>query len=300
VPTTIADDVVVRVYDTRLNRTWLHGVFRDLQLEVTDKVLVGGDFLFPPDKEDHLALQAGRLDRWGPSGDTPYHIVVPPRHHLEKWIQRARQQVAIEAVGSWITMGCVVPRDNCPAMWDEASLRRVLPQAAAVLADTSLEVRVAAVSERAHIVRVPADVRQLPPPSWESGLLARNRVLLLLSFRQVQGIRPPLTCQWLRDPPPAVPVDDIELLRLEYMLPPATKTDAGERALRGALRKVATTFGLVAPSRVQLRQVQAAHGAMYALLGVPRAEALQWLRGSGCEGLFIRPFWNPSTGEAVA
>ena len=109
VPTTIADDVVVRVYDTRLNRTWLQGVLRDLQLEVTDKVLVGGDFLFPPDKEDHLALQAGRLDRWGPSGDTPYHIVVPPRHHLEKWIQRARQQVAIEAVGSWITMGCVVP-----------------------------------------------------------------------------------------------------------------------------------------------------------------------------------------------
>ena len=39
---------------------------------------------------------------------------------------------------------------------------------------------------------------------------------------------------------------------------------------------------------------------MYALLGVPRAEALQWLRGSGCEGLFIRPFWNPSTGDAVA
>jgi hypothetical protein len=39
---------------------------------------------------------------------------------------------------------------------------------------------------------------------------------------------------------------------------------------------------------------------VYAILGVPRGQALHWLQGSGCGGLYIRPFWTASTGRAVA
>ena len=300
VPATVGDDVVVRVYDTCVGRDWLHGIVRELQLGLERVVLVGGDFLLPPDKEDRLAMTTGRLERWGPNGKEPYHVVVPPRHHVVDWMQRARQQLPLEAAGTWFSVGFVVPREDCPEKWDEAAMRKVLPKAACVFADDALEVRVFAVGERAHILRVPADVQQLPPPRWELGLLPRNRVVLFVSFRQRQGPRPAITCRWLRDPPPPVKVEDVELFRLEYLLPPATKAAAGERALRVALRKVATAIGKVSPGNAQLRQVQPSQGAMFALLGVPRAEACHWLRGSGCEGLYIRPFWNPSTGKDVA
>ena len=103
VPATVGDDVQVRVYDTRLDRDWLHGVLREMPLGVTKPVIVGGDFVLPPDKEDRVAMQEGRLERWGPSGAEPCHVVVPPRRHLETWLLRARQQMMIEAVGSWIT-----------------------------------------------------------------------------------------------------------------------------------------------------------------------------------------------------
>ena len=39
------------------------------------------------------------------------------------------------------------------------------------------------------------------------------------------------------------------------------------------------------------------HGALVALLGVPRAQACDWLRGSGCGGLYLRPFWTEHTGR---
>ena len=300
VTSSIADDVVVRVYDMRLERSWLLGMLPELCLEAQEAVLVGGDFLLPPHIEDHIALQSGRLLRWGPASERPYHVVVPPRPHVEVWLQRARQQLAVEAVGSWITMAVVVPREKCPQVWEEAALRRVLPQAAAVLDDKKLEVRAVAVGERPPVIRVPADAHQLPPPRWESGLLPHTKVLMFLSFRVRQGVCPTLACRWLRDPPPALQPEDLELLRLEFVLPPATKTAGGERALRAALRQMSSAMGQVAPHGVQLKQVQVAQGVVSSLVKVPRANACQWLKGSGCGGLYVRPFWTPSTGPEVA
>ena len=36
------------------------------------------------------------------------------------------------------------------------------------------------------------------------------------------------------------------------------------------------------------------------MFGVPRPQAVQWLRGSGCGGLYLRPFWTEQSGAAVA
>ena len=41
-------------------------------------------------------------------------------------------------------------------------------------------------------------------------------------------------------------------------------------------------------------------GMAVGLLGVPRDQALQWLRGSGHGNVFLRPFWTDQTGLAVA
>ena len=76
-------------------------------------------------------------------------------------------------------------------------------------------------------------------------------------------------------PKPAPP--DVELLRLEYVLSPAIKQQAAERATRKALLQVAKAMNLPEPPPHQLRQVQVMHGALVALLGVPRAQACDWL-----------------------
>ena len=75
------------------------------------------------------------------------------------------------------------------------------------------------------------------------------------------------------------------------MLPPAVKQATAEKLLRAAVRKSAGRLHLSAPPAGQLRQVQASEGSVFALLGVPKEEARQWLRSSGAGGLFIRPFW---------
>jgi hypothetical protein len=298
-PAAVPDTYMLRVYDTRLEMSWLRGLLAELGLG-SEMSVVGGDFLSSPSLEDKVALQTGRLERWGPSGDGPYHLVVPPRPHLAVWMQRARQQMALEAPGTWVTLCAVVPRDACPQEWDLGALRRAMPQVECLLDDPSLEVRVVAVAERPPVLRVPAAVTELPPPQWERGLLPRNRVLLCVHVRRHAGTKPSATCSWVRGSLPPIPVEDIELLRLEYVLPPATKSAAGERALRAAVRTAAAAVGQPAPHPAQLRQVQVAHGVVYALLGVPRDAACSWLRGSGCGGLYIRPFWTSSSGAAVA
>ena len=223
--------------------------------------MIGGDFVQPPYKDDAVALQAGKLQRWGPPGSTPYHLVVPPRPHLQVWFTRAHQQLSQELPDTWVTVCCVVPRDQCAQQWDLPALRRAVPQAEAIWADATLEVRVAAVGERPAIVRVPAAVLELPPPQWEGGLLARNRVLLCVSFRRrAVGDSSRIAGSWIRGTLPPPPADDLELLRLEYILPPATKTAGAERALRQVVRKVAGAVGQVEPASTQVRQVQVAHG----------------------------------------
>ena len=151
-----------------------------------------------PFVEDKVALQAGRLERWGPSGAGPYHLVVPPRPHLAVWMQRVRQQLAMEDVGTWATLCVVAPRDGCPQQWDLAALRRAVPQVECLLDDRSLELRVQAVGERPPVVRLPAGVTQLPPSQWEVGLLPRNKVLLCVHVRRHSGNRPAVSCGWVR------------------------------------------------------------------------------------------------------
>ena len=299
-PAAVPDTYMLRVYDLRLDMAWLRGLLVELGLGGDKSYVIGGDCVLSTFREDGVALQSGRLERWGPAGAGPYNLVVPPRPHLAVWMQGARQQLAVEAVGTWITLGAVVPRDKCPQDWDLAALRRALPQAECLLDDAMVEVRVVAVGEQPPVVRIPADVTTLPPPRWDTGLLPMNRVLLLVHIRRPPSSRPAVTCGWVRGLPPPAPVEDLELLRLECVLPPATKAAAGERALRAAVRAVATAVGRPPPHPAQLRQVQVAHGVVYALLGVPREAACCWLRGSGCGGLYIRPFWTPSSGPTVA
>lgn len=62
-----------------------------------------------------------------------------------------------------------------------------------------------------------------------------------------------------------------------------------------ALRKAAGAMDIVLTNAHRLQQVQVAHGAVYALLAVPRTEATRWLRASGCGGVFLRPFWTKDT-----
>ena len=298
-PEEVSSDYVFRVYDTRLDPTWFRRLLPDLALD-GDVYVIGGDFLTRPHLEDVAAMNTHRVARWGPAGPAPYHLVVPPRPHVASWLERARLQLPLEALGSWVTVSAIVPRELCPPVWSTSAVLRALPHLQPLLNDPTLEVRLTALGERPSLVRIPADVQVLPPPRWEAALLARDRVLVFISFRRHGGQRPLPLLQWLRGPPPPVGRSDLEMLRLECVLPSATKASAGERWLRTAVRKAA---GLVDPGSsppLQLRQIQVAHGVVFALLGVPAASARGWLRCSGHDSLFIRPFWTPSTGDAVA
>ena len=214
-----------------------------------------GHFFTRPFREDAEALSPTALRRWGPVGNDTYHVLVPPRPHLAEWFTRAKQQLAVEAPCVWISVCCIVPRERCAATLDLPTLQKLVPQAAGILNDPDLEVRVSAVGERAPVIRIPAGVRQLPTPAPEAARLHLSRVLVVVSFRRSAGppVRP--AGQWIRGPLPDAPREDLELLRLEYMLPPATRLQAAERALRGAIRRVAETMGLLAPATAQLRQV---------------------------------------------
>lgn len=294
-PNDIHPDAAIRVYDTRLAPSWLTELAADLRHHGDPQRLcvVGGDFVSAADVTDADALQCERPRPWGADGAT--HIFIPPRPHLEKWVARVLLQLDLEHVQSIFSMCCVVDRDRCPAQLDEASIRRLIPQAAALLDDKRLSVRAVAVGERARLVRVPATVMQLPPPMFEDAFLPRSKVLLVLHFRRAIDGQRGVSGRWIRGHLPDPEPSDLELLRLEYELPPATRERHAEKETRRALQRAATAVGVAFTAAHRLRQVQAAHGGNFALLAVPRVEARQWLRASGCAGLFLRPFWTPTT-----
>jgi hypothetical protein len=302
-PPTVPKDYPLQVYDLCLHPRWLQSLLPELHLGNTELPthIIGGDFLTSPFRDDGEALHPGRLRRWGPDGVEPYHLLVPPRPHLAAWLERCRQQLAVEADGVQLTVCCMVPRAGCSTSLDAASLRRLVPQASTLLDDKSLEVSALLVGERPPVIRVPAksEERVLPPRQWEDAFLARDRVLLLLRIRRAGGDRRPPLSTWIRGHLPEPDRSELELLRLEYVLPPAVRQQAAEKGARAALRKVAAAMELPDPPPHQLRQVQVAHGMLTAILGVPRGQACTWLRGSGCGGLYLRPFWTPSTGAAV-
>ena len=231
-PASVKPGDAVRVYDTRLEDAWLTALIADMRGtgEQREVVRVGGDFITAPAIEDSVALHPDRMRRWGPHG--PCHIVVPPRPHLRTWAERLQLQVDMEDAGTVFTMFCVAERDRCPAVIDRPAALRMLPQAAAILEDDRLEVQVVAVGERAPVVRVPAEVRRLPPPKWEPGLLARNRVLVALHFHKV---REPvaMTAKWVRGNLPAPEPSGLELLRFEYEGGPEGAAESRGRCGRG-------------------------------------------------------------------
>ena len=251
-----------------------------------------------PDVLDAEALHQERLQRWGPSG--PCHIFIPPRPHLQSWVDRLLLQVEVEDAKSVFSLCCVVPRDGCPAQLDAEAIHQLVPQARGLLEDARLSVRALAVAERPELIRVPADERALPPGKWESAFLPRNKVLLVLCFRRRAGGAVPLSGAWLRGSLPDPEPSGLELLRVEYTLPPAVRQKAAAKEAMKALRKLAEVMGIPFSLGHQLRQVQTTHGGLVALLAVPRPEALQWLRGSGCGGLFVRPFWTRDTSPTLS
>ena len=301
-PPPIPAEYPLRVYDTRLEPRWLHTLIDEVGPAPLPTHVIGGDFLTNPHLDDGAALHPGRLSRWGPAGDAPYHLLIPPRPHLSSWLQRCLQQLPMEAPGTHITVCCVVPRDACSGPVDQQLLRRLLPQAAPLFNDRSLHITASLVGERPPLIRVPAHTedRVLPPLQWEAAHLPRGKVLLLLHFHQVDAPPPAPSGRWVRGTLPEPSPSELELLRLELVLPPATRQQAAERAARSALNKLASVMQLPSPPPHQLRQLQVMHGGVVGILGVPKPQALAWLRGSGCGGLYLRPFWTPSTSPSMS
>ena len=208
----------------------------------------------------------------------------------------------MEAQGAVMLLCCVVPREQCGAGVDLESLKRMLPQAGPLLEDQTLQVEVKVVGERAPLLRVPAkdDARVLPPTSWEHAWLPMNRVFVVLVIRRAIAPWTVPVVSWVRGALPDPKPTGLELLRVEYQLPPATRQAGAEKAAWKALRKLAETMGLMMPPGLQaLRQIVVQHGAVTALLGVPKMQAVQWLRGSGCGGLYLRPFWTAETDASI-
>lgn len=300
-PQEVKDDYLLRVYDTRVQPAWLRQLAEEasgVKREATR--VIGGDFLTDTTVEDPEALTSD-IHRWGPAGDGPYHLLVPPRPHLATWAERCAIQMKVEAPGTICTLCAVVPRNKLEGGLTVSALRRHLPQAAVLLDDTTLDKDIVLVGERAPLRKVPAtnEDKTLPPKNWEDSWLPVSRALVLIMVRQAVGGVGRMTVRSLRGELPAMPASELELLRLEYILPPTTRQRDAERATRAALRKVASSMGLPEPPLHQLRQVQVQHGGLLAILGVPKLQSRQWLAGSGCGGLYLRPFWHEHTGQAV-
>ena len=101
------------------------------------------------------------------------------------------------------------------------------------------------------------------------------------------------------EPFPLCHLPTLNCYSLRWIFPPATRQQNAERATYSALRRLAHEMQLPEPPNKQLRQVQLMQGALVAILGVPRSQARQWLQGSGCGGVYLRPFWTDRTAKEV-
>ena len=79
-PAEVSDEVILQVYDTRLDPEWARSVATEVGMGLPSS-LVGGDFLTSPVVDDKAALHPTRLTRWGPPGSDPHHLFVAPRPH---------------------------------------------------------------------------------------------------------------------------------------------------------------------------------------------------------------------------
>ena len=145
---------------------------------------------------------AERLARWGPERVGPYHVVVPPRPHVARWLERARQQLPVEDPGAVVTVCAIAKRAGSESGMDVAARRRWLPWAQDALDDPRIRVSVVAAGERPLMLRLPADGRKLPPEVWEQARLDADRVLVAVSVSRCVVNRPPVTFQWIMGQPP--------------------------------------------------------------------------------------------------
>ena len=175
-----------------------------------------------------------------------------------------------EAEVVWFVVGA---RDRCGG---PGGVERMVPQIVPLLEAKGLEVQVHVVGERAPLLRVPAkDRRVFPPTTWEKALLPVDRVLVAVVVKRAQSGQGLRSVSAVRGDLPEPAHDGLELLRLEYVLPPATKQAGAERAMQTALRKLAEAMQLpLLPGPQMLRQVVVQHGSVLANLAVPRAQAL--------------------------
>ena len=120
-----------------------------------------------------------------------------------------------------------------------SQLCRMMPQAAALLEDQSLDRDVVLIGERAPVRKVPATTedRQLPPTTWEDGWLTVNRALVLIMVSRAAGANGTFTTRSMRGEMPALPPFEQELLRVEYNLPQATRQQDAEKVAGAAVRK---------------------------------------------------------------
>ena len=180
-------------------------------------------------------------------------------------------------------------------------VRELLPAASRLLDDKSLSITATLVGERPPLRRVPAGgEKSLPPREWETAYLPINRLLLLLQVRLRSEGRRAFYGRWIRGAPPQPGSSPLKLLWVEAIVAPGLKKDAAERATRAGLKKLATEMHLQPPPASGLQRFQAMEGIAVGIFGVPRDQAVQWLRGSGCGGVYLRPFWSAETGQAVA
>ena len=87
-----------------------------------------------------------------------------------------------------------------------------------------------------------------PPRSREAARLAQRKVLLLHMKKEDADVCT-FEAGWLRGQPSPLEPSTMELLRIEYLLSPAT------RAQQATLRKVAEVSGCSAPMALQSSQV---------------------------------------------
>jgi hypothetical protein len=303
-PATVPSSQLVRVMDTRLDPVWRARLVQALGLGIpTEGVYtVGGDFATQPYRDDAEAL-GERLTRWGPGRSGPYHLVVPPRPHVSRWLERARQQLPLEDAGAAITVCAVAKRNGCAPSMDVTELRRWLPWAADTLDDPKVQVSVAAVGERPLVLRLPEGGRSLPPSPWETTRLDADRILVAITLTRCTSERLPVAFHWVlgSPPPPTQPTgEELEMLRVDLDNLPGARHDAAQKAISAGLRRVAAALSLRVPVGHHLRQVAVQpSGEVTGIVSVPRETALQWLRGSGQGGIYLRPLWTERTAAAL-
>ena len=133
-----------------------------------------------------------------------------------------------------------------------------------------------------------------------AGVLSSEQGAAFVSFEaRINGAQR-FTSRWIRGDLPKLPSSELELLRVEMPVPPATKSVTAGKVVLAGLRKVATAMGLPVPAAQHIRQLQTMQELAVGIFSVPRDQARTWLQGSGCSGIYLRPFWTGNTGAAVS